>query len=150
ALAAEKLDGGVQPLEEPRLSHFTTPSSQINPAMAAVMKLTSEPASRARKPSRARSDLRVGASPPIPPIWMPIEEKFANPHRANVAINFPFSESCPTTSFIIEKAKNSLITVLFAIRFPTTAASSLGAPSRIASGARTQPKTDCREYSGIP
>ena len=57
--------------------------------------------------------------PPMPPIWIPIEEKFAKPQRANVAMSLPFSESCPTTSFIIEKAKNSLMTVLLAIRLPT-------------------------------
>src|SRR5438270_8533159 len=37
--------------------------SQMRPAMDAVMKLTSDPASSARKPSRARSDLRLGARP---------------------------------------------------------------------------------------
>ncbi len=50
------------------------------------MKLASVPASIARKPSRARSWRRVGASAPMPPIWMPIELKLANPHSANVAI----------------------------------------------------------------
>ena len=55
----------------------------------------------------------------MPPIWMPIEEKFAKPQSANVAMSLPFSESWPTTSFIIEKAKNSLMTVLLAIRLPT-------------------------------
>ena len=61
----------------------------------------------------------------MPPIWIPIDEKFAKPQSANVAMSLPFSESCPTTSFIIEKAKNSLMTVLLAIRFPTIAVSCL-------------------------
>src|SRR5262249_18819894 len=149
-LLPDEVRGRVEAADKTRVAHFTTPSSQISPAMAAVMKDTRDPASSARNPSRARSDLRVGARPPMPPIWMPIEEKFAKPQRAKVAINFPFSESCPTTSFIIEKAKNSLITVLFAIRLPTMAASSFGAPSRIARGPRTQPKTVCRENAGLP
>ena len=54
--------------------------------MVAVTKFASVPASMARMPSRARSDRRSGASAPMPPIWMPIELKLANPQRANVAI----------------------------------------------------------------
>ncbi len=54
--------------------------------MVAVTKLASVPASIARRPRRARSWRRLGASAPMPPIWMPIELKFANPHSANVAI----------------------------------------------------------------
>src|SRR5262249_41985640 len=149
-LLPDRVGGLVDPCKHGRLAHLMTPSSQIRPAIAAVMNETSDPASSARKPSLARSDLRVGARPPMPPIWMPIEEKLANPQSAKVAISFPFSESCPTTSFIIEKAKNSLMTVLLAMRFPTIAASSFGAPSRIASGPRTQPKIVCRENSGFP
>ena len=38
------------------------------PAMQADMKLAMVPAATARSPSRARSDLRVGASAPMPPI----------------------------------------------------------------------------------
>ena len=44
------------------------------------------PASMARIPSRASSAFLLGASAPIPPIWIPMELKFANPHRAKVAI----------------------------------------------------------------
>ena len=54
--------------------------------MVAVMKLASVPASIARRPSRARSWRRVGASAPMPPIWMPIELKLAKPHSAKVAM----------------------------------------------------------------
>jgi hypothetical protein len=52
------------------------------PAMQADMKLAIVPAATALNPSRAKSDLRVGARAPIPPIWMAIELKFANPHNA--------------------------------------------------------------------
>ena len=38
------------------------------PAMQADMKLAIDPAATARSPSRARSDLRLGASAPMPPI----------------------------------------------------------------------------------
>src|SRR5689334_20698808 len=44
------------------------------------------PASMARKPSFANSERLLGASAPMPPIWMPIDEKFAKPQRAKVAI----------------------------------------------------------------
>ena len=54
--------------------------------MAADIRLAIVPASIARNPSRARSFLRFGASAPMPPICIPMELKFANPHRANVAI----------------------------------------------------------------
>ena len=53
-----------------------------SPAMVAVWKQASEPATMARRPSCARSDLRSGASAPMPPIWIAIEEKLEKPHRA--------------------------------------------------------------------
>src|SRR5580704_4123770 len=52
------------------------------PAMQADIKFAMVPAATAFNPSRARSDFRVGASAPIPPIWMAIELKFAKPHNA--------------------------------------------------------------------
>ena len=52
------------------------------PAMVAVMKAASEPAIMARSPSRERSCRRLGAIPPIPPIWMAMELKLANPDSA--------------------------------------------------------------------
>ena len=57
------------------------------------MKLASVPANIARRPSRARSWRRFGASAPMPPIWMPIELKFAKPHSAKVAIVNDFGSS---------------------------------------------------------
>ena len=62
--------------------------------MQAERKLASVPASRARKPSRARSCRRSGARAPIPPSWMPIELKLANPQRAKLAITNDRSSSC--------------------------------------------------------
>ena len=50
--------------------------------MHADMKFAMVPAAMALSPSRARSDFRVGASAPIPPIWMAIELKFAKPASA--------------------------------------------------------------------
>src|SRR5690606_8757860 len=52
------------------------------PAMVAVMNVASEPPSTARRPNRARSARRSGAMPPMPPIWIAIEEKLAKPHSA--------------------------------------------------------------------
>jgi hypothetical protein len=40
------------------------------------------PATIARSPSAAMSFLRSGASPPIPPIWIAIDEKLAKPSSA--------------------------------------------------------------------
>ena len=56
------------------------------PAIVAERKFASVPASMARKPSRARSPLRSGASAPMPPIWMPTELKLAKPASANDAM----------------------------------------------------------------
>ena len=50
--------------------------------MHAVMLLASMPPSIARKPRRARSARRSGAIAPMPPIWMAIDPKFANPQSA--------------------------------------------------------------------
>src|ERR1700692_894352 len=52
------------------------------PAMQPALKFAMVPAATAFNPSRARCDLRMGASAPIPPIWMAMELKFANPHNA--------------------------------------------------------------------
>ena len=87
AFRAEKGGAGVEPPEKTRLGH---PASR--PAMVAVMNEASDPPSSARNPRRAMSPFRVGASPPIPPIWIPMEEKFANPQSANDAIRRAFSD----------------------------------------------------------
>src|SRR5690606_3141958 len=55
---------------------------RIIPAMVAVRNAASAPPIIARRPSRARSLRRDGAMPPMPPIWMAIEAKFAKPHSA--------------------------------------------------------------------
>ena len=56
------------------------------PAIQADMKFASVPTTIAFTPRRARSDFREGASAPIPPIWIAIELRFANPHKAKVAM----------------------------------------------------------------
>src|ERR1019366_9652862 len=56
------------------------------PTMLADIRFASVPAIMARKPSLARSLRRLGARALSPPIWMPMEPKLANPHRANVAM----------------------------------------------------------------
>src|SRR2546427_2024589 len=66
-------------------SLLPAPHSNI-PASVADRKFASVPAIIARNPSRARSCLRSGASAPMPPICMPTELTFANPHRAKVAM----------------------------------------------------------------
>src|SRR5262249_55670760 len=65
---------------------FIERSHNSIPAMHADMKFPRVPAAPAFKPSRARSDLRFGASAPMPPIWIAIELRFAKPQRAKVAI----------------------------------------------------------------
>ena len=55
-------------------------------AIEALIRLAIVPASMARTPSLARSFLRSGTSAPMPPICMPIDPRFAKPHKANVAI----------------------------------------------------------------
>ena len=68
------------------------------------MKFASVPASIARKPSRARSCLRSGASAPIPPIWIPTELMFANPHSANDAI---VNDRGSSAAFIVPRSANA-------------------------------------------
>lgn len=52
------------------------------PASEAVIQVATVPPSMARMPSFERSCRRSGAIPPIPPIWIAIEEKFAKPVSA--------------------------------------------------------------------
>ena len=54
--------------------------------MLADIRFAIVPASIARSPNRARSFRRFGTSAPMPPICIPIDPTFANPHSANVAI----------------------------------------------------------------
>ncbi len=74
-----RADGGgrlVEPREEGRSAHSSIP------ARVALMKAARFPASIARRPRRAMSLRRSGARPPMPPIWMPMLEKFAKPRSA--------------------------------------------------------------------
>ena len=50
--------------------------------MVAVSHDASAPPNIALRPTFARSERRSGASALMPPIWMPIEPMFANPHNA--------------------------------------------------------------------
>src|SRR5436190_8830639 len=77
---AYRRDGRTRP------SLVPLPHQSRMPASVAERKLASVPAIMARKPSRARACLRSGASAPMPPIWMPIELRLANPPSAKVAI----------------------------------------------------------------
>ncbi len=52
------------------------------PAIVAVSQEAIAPPNIALSPTLARSDLRPGATAAMPPIWMPIEEKLANPQSA--------------------------------------------------------------------
>lgn len=63
-------------------SKMASPPHSSIPAIQAVIKLASAPATIVRTPSRAKSCWRSGAIPPIPPIVMPIEPILANPHSA--------------------------------------------------------------------
>ena len=54
--------------------------------MHAVMRQATVPATRVRIAIAAMSSLREGASGPMPPIWMPIEETLEKPHNAYVAM----------------------------------------------------------------
>ncbi len=61
-------------------------SGIISPASAALIKLASEPASSARRPSLAITGRWLGARPPVTAIWIAIELKLAKPHSAKVTI----------------------------------------------------------------
>ena len=52
------------------------------PAIVAVIQEAKAPPIMARSAMRERSFLRPSAIAPMPPIWMPIDAKFAKPQRA--------------------------------------------------------------------
>ena len=54
----------------------------IIPASVAERNAARFPASIARRPKRAMSLRRLGARPPMPPIWIPMLEKLAKPRSA--------------------------------------------------------------------
>lgn len=58
--------------------------------MQAVRKLAMVPPIRAFIPNWVSNTLFSGANAPIPPIWIPIDAKLANPQSAYVAINIDF------------------------------------------------------------
>ena len=67
-------------------TQFRTPHPALHtqtsiPAIDALMNAARLPAIIARKPRVDRSARRWGASPPMPPIWIAMEEKLANPNR---------------------------------------------------------------------
>jgi hypothetical protein len=58
----------------------------MSPTIAAESRLAIVPVIMARIPRRASSDFLLRASAPMPPIWMPMELKFAKPQSAKVAM----------------------------------------------------------------
>lgn len=56
------------------------------PASVAVISVVTDPANKALITSLAKSALRDGAIAPMPPSWIPMELKLANPQSAYVAI----------------------------------------------------------------
>src|SRR5216684_8236825 len=114
------------------------------PTMQADIRLAMVPASMARMPNLASWLRCSGASAPMPPIWMPIELKFAKPQRANVAMANVRGSSEPFIRPSCPKATNSLITMRVPSRLPIFAASCHGTPISHATGAKIQPKTVCK------
>src|SRR5260370_443532 len=114
------------------------------PTMEADIKFAMVPASMARMPNFASWLRCSGASAPMPPIWMPMELKFAKPQRAKVAIAKVRGSSAPFIGPSWPKATNSLITMRVPRRLPIFAASCQGTPISQATGAKIQPKTVCR------
>ena len=63
-------------------SHGARFTGEISrPASAALIRLASEPASSARRPSLAITGRWFGARPPVTAIWIAIELKLAKPHK---------------------------------------------------------------------
>ena len=109
--------------------------------MVADMRLAMVPASIARKPSRARSCLRSGASAPMPPIWMPTDEMLAKPASANDAMVKERGSSCAFIWPRSAKAMNSFSTARSPSSPPMAALSFHGTPIAHANGRPTQPRT---------
>src|SRR4029450_4798136 len=105
----------------------------ISPASAATIRLASDPASRARRPSLAIIGRWLGARLPVTAIWMAIDEKLAKPHSAKVTIARLRSESAAAGPAALPrsmKATNSFRTILVPNRPPATPASFHGMPLR--------------------
>ena len=86
----EQIEGEAAAFARPRRARFRRAAAcdrsdhhpSMTPAIVAVMNAASEPPIIARRPSWARSRMRRGAMPPMPPSWMPMLAKLAKPHRA--------------------------------------------------------------------
>ena len=63
----------------------------IIPAITADIMEANVPPTSARIPNSDSNFRCPGASEPIPPIWIPMEAKFANPQSMYVAIIIDFS-----------------------------------------------------------
>ncbi len=63
------------------------------------------PPSMARSPSRDRSPRLSGAMPPMPPIWIAIDGKLANPSSAYVAMTVPRGVSAPSTAKVPDSSR---------------------------------------------
>jgi len=120
------------------------------PAIEADIRFAMVPASIARRPNRAKSLRRLGAKAPIPPIWMPIELKFANPHRANVAMVNERGSRLPRRGPSIEKATSSFSTIRVPNRLPIIGQSCQGMPISHAIGANKVPKIRYMEEGNQP
>ena len=65
-----------------REAPFRYSDYRSSPATVAVSHDARAPPNIALRPSFANADRRLGATAAMPPSWMPIDEKFAKPHRA--------------------------------------------------------------------
>src|SRR5580704_4282985 len=117
------------------------------PTMQADIRLAMVPASMARMPNLASWPRCSGARAPMPPIWMPMELKFAKPQRAKVAMVKVRGSSASFISPRCWKATTSLMTMRVPRRLPISAQSRQGIPMSHATGAKTQPKT-CERLEG--
>lgn len=88
--------------------------------MVAVIKLAIVPANTAFKPNLASSDFLEGANPPIPPICIAMDEKFAKPQRAKVAIAIVLGPRLikPLLRLILNKPQIRLILFSYLIKLP--------------------------------
>src|SRR5262249_47534194 len=124
-----------------RPNEFRVRAQMRIPTIEADIRLTMVPASMARRPSLASSLRLFEASAPIPPIWNPIELKFAKPQSASVAM---VNERGSRVTFIDprnENATSSLRTMRVPSKLPMAAQSCQGMPITQATGANAQPKT---------
>ena len=123
----------------------------ISPASAALIKLASEPASSARRPSLAIIGRWLGARLPVTAIWIAIELKLAKPHRAKVTIARLRSLSAAAGPAALPrsmKATNSFRTILVPNRPPATPASLHGMPIRNMTGEKSVPTIAWNDRSG--